>query len=504
MQRTAGILLHPTCLPGSGPCGDLGAGADRFLEWLESAGVSLWQVLPLGPVGYGDSPYTPTSVCAGNPLMLSAAELASEGWIADSDQPSPADSGPASRCDFELARRRSHELVTRAWQRLEQAPKRREWLEFEELARGGWLDDWALYSALKARCGNREWSAWPPELALRDSQALARARGELAEEIERHRLAQFLFERQWRRVRKEAAHRGIEILGDLPIYPAMDSADVWSHRELFDLDDCGGPLHVAGVPPDYFSATGQLWGNPLYRWDRLAATGYRWWIDRLKIQLARVDLLRIDHFRGLESYWEVPAGDSTAAGGRWREAPGDALFRSLRRELGDLPLIAEDLGVITPQVEALRERLGLPGMKVLQFAFDEPASQHLPHFHRRPSVAYTGTHDNDTTRGWFETAPPATRRRALTYLGGSAAEIHRSLLRAAWTSVADLAVAPIQDVLGFDSSARLNHPGRGDGNWTWRLRDADLTRPAAEALREITEAAGRHRTATGDTDGEAI
>jgi 4-alpha-glucanotransferase len=493
MDRTAGILLHPTSLPGRGPCGDLGAGATRFLDWLQSAGITLWQVLPLGPVGYGDSPYTPTSVFAGNPLLVSVESLLAEGWIAEAEPAAASPGDGSARCDLAAARALKDAVFRRAWESLPAAPKdlRQAHTEFVEERRGGWLDDWALYSALKERFELREWSAWPDDLARRHPAALALARRELASEIGRHRFVQFLFERQWSAVRDAAAERGIRILGDLPIYTALDSADVWSHPELFDLDDNGAPRAVAGVPPDYFSATGQLWGNPLYRWDRHDASGFAWWNDRLRVQLERADLLRIDHFRGLEAYWEVPADEPTAAGGRWRPAPGARLLRAAADALGALPLVAEDLGVITPAVEALRDDFGLPGMKVLQFAFDEPASNHLPHYYRRRSIAYTGTHDNDTARGWFAAAPAATRRRALTYLGGDAAQIHLALLRAAWTSVAECAVAPLQDVLGLGAEARLNHPGLGSGNWTWRVRAPELTPGAAQALRELTIAAGR-------------
>jgi 4-alpha-glucanotransferase len=492
MHRSAGILLHPTSLPGTGPCGDLGAGATRFLDWLQSAGVALWQVLPLGPVGYGDSPYTPTSVFAGNPLLVSVEALVTEGWIGAEDVEAAAEPG-VGRCDLAAARTQKEAIFRCAWEGLPAAPAelRRAHAEFVERRRGGWLDDWALYSALKERFELREWSAWPADLARRHPAALDLARRELGAAIDRHRFVQFLFERQWTAVRSAAAERGIQVLGDLPIYPALDSADVWSHPELFDLDQDGAPRVVAGVPPDYFSATGQLWGNPLYRWEQHESSGFEWWIDRLRVQLERADLLRIDHFRGLEAYWEVPAGAPTAAAGRWRPAPGARLLGCVAGALAALPLVAEDLGVITPAVEALRDDFDLPGMKVLQFAFDETDSNHLPHHYRRRSIAYTGTHDNDTALGWFGAATPATRRRALTYLGGDGSQIHRSLLRAAWTSVADRAVAPLQDVLGLSGEARLNHPGQSSGNWTWRVRDHELTPEAAQDLRELSVAAGR-------------
>lgn len=492
MHRTAGILLHPTSLPGPGPCGDLGDGATRLLDWMQAAGITLWQVLPLGPVGYGDSPYTPTSVFAGNPLLVSVEVLVAEGWIGRADVEPPV-AGAATHCDLAAARWQKEAIFRHAWKSLPAAPEelRRAYAQFVERRRGGWLDDWALYSALKERFELSEWSAWPADLARRHPAALDLARRELAAEIDRHRFVEYLFERQWGALRRAAAERGIRILGDLPIYPALDSADVWSRPELFDLDEDGTPRAVAGVPPDYFSSTGQLWGNPLYRWARHEASGFEWWIDRLRVQLERADLLRIDHFRGLEAYWEVPAGAATAAGGRWQPAPGAQLLRSAAGALGELPLVAEDLGVITPSVEALRDDFALPGMKVLQFAFDQEDSNHLPHHHHRRSIAYTGTHDNDTTRGWFASAPPATRRRALLYLGGDASQIHRALLRAAWTSVAERAVAPLQDVLGLGGEARLNHPGQSAGNWAWRVRDQELTTEAARSLRELTVAAGR-------------
>jgi 4-alpha-glucanotransferase len=488
------VLLHPTSLPGPHGVGDLGGEAESFLDWAAAAGQTVWQILPLGPTSWGHSPYGSLSAFAGNPLLVSPDRLLEEGLL-----PRPAlgrvPELPADHVDFAAAGAWKDQVLRASHAHLaEHAPQRiREaYAAFVESPdQAEWLDDWALFAALKARFDGRAWTEWDPELRRRDAAALARARRELAAEIDFHRYAQFVFHRQWERLRGEARRRGIEILGDLPIYVAGDSAEVWARPDLFALDDLGRPTVVAGVPPDYFSATGQRWGNPLYRWDRMRAEGYAWWIARLRANLRRADRVRLDHFRGFVAYWEVPASEPTAVGGRWVAGPGVELFAALRAALGELPLVAEDLGVITPDVEALRDALELPGMKVLQFAFGELDGVHAPHRHRRRSVIYTGTHDNDTTRGWHARLGAEERARVHAYLGTTGDGPHWDLVRAAYTSVAELAIVPLQDLLGLGSEARMNTPAEAAGNWSWRLRPGALGAELAERLRRLAALTGR-------------
>jgi 4-alpha-glucanotransferase len=383
-----------------------------------------------------------------------------------------------------------------AWHRLQsgrssgkQIDRIKEWVDSQDQAH--WLPDWALYAALKQRFENRSWTDWPVSLRDRERAAIDEARRQLAEEIRYQEFIQFLFFEQLLDLRARARDRHISLLGDLPFYVAMDSCDVWTHPHLFDLDDSRVPRHVAGVPPDYFSATGQRWGNPIYRWDRLADQGYAWWIDRLAAQLRLVDRLRLDHFRAFAGYWEIPATEPTATHGRWREGPGLAFFQAVRDQMGRLPFVAEDLGVITPDVDALRARLQIPGMRVLQFAFDSADSPHLPHSLSRDVVLYTGTHDNDTAQGWIHSVDPSLKQRALDYLGSSTETFHWDLLRVALTSVADLVVTPMQDVAGLDGLHRMNTPGTSTGNWEWRLPQDTLADELATRLRRVTELSGR-------------
>ncbi len=470
-MRRAGILLHPTSLPGPYGVGDVGRGATAFLDWAAAAGVGLWQVLPLTPPDAGGSPYTALSAFAGNPLLISPDALVEDGLLPASAL-SPPPVLAADRVDFPAVAHWKDTLLREAWERFRHdgaGALRDRFRDFAADTRHApWLGDWELFRALERREGGRPWNEWPPPLARREPAALDAARRELLVETGFQRFAQFVFFQQWGQLRGAAARRGVRLLGDLPIYVAHHSADVWAHQALFDLDADGRSRHVAGVPPDYFSPTGQRWGNPLYRWDRMAADGYRWWVDRLRASLELTDLVRIDHFRALAAYWQVPASEPTALRGEWVAGPGMALLAALRRGLGGLPIVAEDLGTITPDVEALREAAGLPGMKVLQFAFDEDDSGHLPHHHTPRSVVYTGTHDNDTTVGWFRDLGAASRARLADYLGADG-EPHWQLIRSAYTSVADLAVVPMQDVLGLGSEARMNLPGRADGNWGWRV-----------------------------------
>lgn len=504
--RRAGLLLHPTSLPGPFGSGDLGPAAREFLRWAAGAGQRLWQVLPLGPTGSDRSPYSAASSFAGDPLLVSPNDLVEEGLLAAGELArAPRFPGGRAAEDAPAAR---EELLRASWRHFATAAPaaaRRDLEAFlDSPKRAPWLEDWALFAALAADLGSRDWLRWPREVRLREPAALAAARRRLAPEIAFQRYAQFLFFRAWGRLRRLARELGIAVLGDLPIYAPLASADVWAHRGLFRLDGEGRPEAVAGVPPDDYSADGQLWGHPLYRWERLEETGFGFWVERLEAGLAQADLLRLDHFRGLVAFWEVPAGAETAAAGRWVEAPGRRLFRALRQALGELPLVAEDLGVITPDVTALRRELGLPGMKVLQFAFSRQDSEHLPHHARPDSVVYTGTHDNPPTRAWFAALGPEERERVLAYLDGDGTEVEWDLIRAASTSVGRLAVVPAQDVLGLGEEGRMNVPGRAEGNWRWRLGEGQLTPELAGRLRRLAEVSGRSPERSEHRDSPSV
>jgi 4-alpha-glucanotransferase len=491
-ERTAGILLHPTSLPGPFGVGDLGPQLTRFLDWLQSAGQKLWQVLPLNPPGYGSSPYGCLSSFAGNPLLISPELLAAEGLLSE---PLQEPHLPDDRVDFDAAIAWKERLLRHSFAHFETQERGLLQEDFERFIDSAenaeWMDDWALFMALKSAYGSREWTSWDADVALREPEALADARNLFYGEIRYHQYVQWLFFRQWTAVREAAHARGIRIVGDVPIYAAHDSADAWSHRELFHLDEGGSSTVVAGVPPDYFSADGQRWGNPLYRWDAMANDSFAWWISRIRWNLHTVDVVRLDHFRGFAAYWEIAATEATAKNGRWVTGPGIALFDALRDALGELPLVAEDLGFITRDVEDLRIAAGLPGMKILQFAFDQIDSPHLPHRYDRNTVVYTGTHDNDTARGWYEHATEPERANARAYLGCGAEAIEQGMIRAAYTSVANVAIVPLQDILGAGSEARMNRPGEGRGNWAWRFRDGALTASAASDLRELARISGR-------------
>ena len=460
-----------------------------FLDWAASAGFHLWQVLPLNPPGYGNSPYNCLSSVAGNPLLISPQRLLQQELLA----PEAAANVPefhASHVEFDRVGEFKTRLLREAWTHFKKNSKEQQ-AAFEEFQHSeeqrDWLDDFAVFMSVKRRAKNAPWWMWDEPLARREPSAMAKVHRELKNEISFHKFKQYLFSTQWKEIRQAAHSRGVRIMGDVPIYVAADSADVWANRELFQLDDKGLPTVVAGVPPDYFSATGQRWGNPLYRWDALKATGYRWWITRLRTNLVLADIIRLDHFRGFAAYWEVPANEPTAANGRWMPGPGRALFDAL----GDLPLVAEDLGFITPEVHELRESIGLPGMKILQFGFSQPDSQHLPHRFPSHTVVYTGTHDNDTARGWFEHALDHERELARMYLGDDCRDFPWALTRAAYTSVAETAIVPVQDILGLGSEARMNRPGADKDNWSWRLLPGALTRDKAERLRRLGEITGR-------------
>ena len=480
IPRSAGILLHPTSLPGSAGIGDLGPDAHRFLDFLTDAGMKIWQMLPLGPTGYGNSPYQCFSAFAGNPLLVHL--------------PGEAGDSPVDTVDFPRVIPHKRALLREAIAALIPDDGYRGFVAKQ----GWWLEDYALFMALKDAHGGVAWTDWEPGAALRDPAALDQWRSKLAPEIEQYRREQALFFAQFDTLRQGARERGISLMGDVPIYVAHDSADAWANRSLFKLDAEGRPLVQAGVPPDYFSATGQLWGNPIYDWDEMAAQGYAWWIRRMRSAFELFDLVRIDHFRGFESYWEVPSSEATAENGRWVKGPGAGLFDAITAALGPLPIIAENLGLITPEVELLREQLGFPGMSILQFAFSTTGEPNtfLPHTFPRERVVYTGTHDNDTTVGWWEStgegdstraAEAVTREKdqAKRYLGTDGLEMHWSLIRAAMASVADTALIPMQDVLGLGSEARMNFPGRQSGNWTFRFSWDQLTPWIIRRLRDF-------------------
>lgn len=493
-QRSAGVLLHPTSLPSRFAIGDLGPGALAFLEFMNRARLGVWQVLPVGPPGPGDSPYSSHSAFAGHVGLISPELLVEDRLLEGHHVEQP----PVERPAQGLSRLADwkNDLVARALTRLTGEP-----LEgFDDFrigsAKPGWLDDWTLYSAIKRRLGGRPWYEWPSDLRHREPASLAAARLDLEDSIRAEAFAQYLFLLQWRRLRSSAHSRGISLLGDLPIYAALDSADVWSRRDVFRLDGAGRPLAVAGVPPDYFSTEGQLWGHPLYDWHHLRSTDYEWWVERVRWQLTLFDSLRIDHFRGLVSFWEVPGSASTARDGKWVEGPGADLFAALKQSLGTLPLVAEDLGVESPEVDGLRRQLGLPGMKVLQFAFEEIDSSHLPHHYSAETVVYTGTHDNDTSVGWFQSRPDEVRQRFQAYAGSQAVDVPWDLIRLAWNSVARLAIVPMQDILGLGPDARMNTPGLPEGNWGWQLETERFETDsvaAASRLAEMTILSGRAR-----------
>ncbi|HMQ31457.1 MAG TPA: 4-alpha-glucanotransferase [Chloroflexaceae bacterium] len=506
-ERSSGILLHPTSLPGPWGIGDLGPAAYQFVEFLAAAGQSLWQILPLGPTGYGDSPYQCFSASAGNPLLVSLDQLIQRGLLSY-DEVVEAAGGRELGVDgvnygeviaFKLP------LLRRGFERLRQGVAPELAAAFERFAadQARWLDDYALFMALKDAHGGEPWNTWAPELRARAPEALARARAEHAEAVALQQFLQFLFFQQWLPLKAYANERGIRIIGDAPIFVAYDSADVWANPGLFYLDAEGAPTVVAGVPPDYFSATGQRWGNPLYRWGRMAQDGYAWWVARLRAAFTQVDILRLDHFRGFAAYWEVPASEATAMRGRWVKGPGAALFARLEQELGALPIIAEDLGLITPDVEALRDQFHLPGMAVLQFAFGgDPANIYLPHNHTPNSVVYTGTHDNNTTVGWFGGLDEAGRDHVRAYLGRDGGDIAWDLIRAAMMSVANLAIIPFQDVLRLGADARMNTPGLLGQNWGWRFRAEALNEGVAGGLRFLTDLYGRLPPAPRPQDEE--
>lgn len=485
-ERASGVLLHPTSLPGPYGIGDLGPQAHRWVDFLAEAGCRLWQVLPLGPTGYADSPYACFSAFAGNPYLISLDLLIELDLLAPDDL-RDVPRFPAERVDYGAAIAFKMGLLNRAYGRFLRAGSQdlRQELERFCAEQAGWLDDYALFMLYKQDHALRPWWEWPEGLRARDPALLERACRDRDEELGLWRFLQFLFYRQWLQLRDHANRRGVRIIGDIPIFVAADSADAWSNPHLFFTGPDGRPSVVAGVPPDYFSPTGQLWGNPLYRWEVHAASGYAWWIERFRSTLRLYDYVRLDHFRGFAGYWEVPASNPTAEIGRWMPGPGAHFLQAVRDALGDLPILAEDLGDITPDVIALRDQFGLPGMKILQFAFSGPDNPFLPHNFPAHCVAYTGTHDNDTSRGWFESAPERERDFALRYLHSDGHAFAHDLIRAVWASVAVFAIAPWQDFLNLGSKARMNLPGTTSGNWQWRMPEESLNDGLSQMLREL-------------------
>jgi 4-alpha-glucanotransferase len=496
MERSAGILLHPTSLSTAHGIGDLGPVAHDYVSWLGEAGVGWWQVLPLHPPGPGFSPYSSLSTFAGSPWLISPERLAEDGLLDRADLEG-APSFPSDRVDYPAAVAWKRHLLETAWRRFRDDPGDRggELGAFRE-RHGAWLEDYVLFVALKEAYGDVAFTDWPSELVRREPEALEMARARLADACSFHEFCQLVFFDQWRALRQTAERHGVRIFGDVPIFVAGDSADVWSRPDLFLLDDDRRPTVVAGVPPDYFSATGQLWGNPLYAWSVHASDDYAWWIRRMRHELELTDAVRLDHFRGFAAYWEVPAGDDTAINGRWVPGPGRRLFDALAGALGGLPLVAEDLGEITPDVIELRKDLGLPGMAILHFGFDpEPRSTFIPYAHEPDLVVYTGTHDNNTTVGWYEQDASEDQRDLFRrYAASDAREPHWDLIRLALGSVGELAVVPHQDLLGLGSEARMNRPGVGEGNWDFRLPQHGLAPDVADRFRDLLWTYGRLAT----------
>lgn len=504
-DRSTGTLLHPTSLPGPHGVGDFGDAAYRFVDFLQASGQKLWQVLPLNPTGYGDSPFQCFSASAGNPLLISLEKLLDEGILHSEDigvVPNfPIDSvdyGRVIQWKFPILRRAARNFVSAA------SPEQRAAFELFCTQSAHWLNDFALFMALKEAHQQVAWTRWPREVAQRGPEALKQWSERLASQIQAIKVWQFLFFREWQALRTYAHDRGVRIIGDIPIYVAHDSADVWANPQFFLLDAEGNPEKVSGVPPDYFSATGQLWGNPIYNWPLLKQTGYRWWIERFRSAMMLYDIVRIDHFRGFEAYWEVPAGETTAVNGRWVKGPGAELFRVLQAEFGELPIIAENLGVITPEVEAIRHEFGFPGMAILQFAFgnDPQGPSFRPHNYPREVVAYTGTHDNDTTVGWWNSTGTSDSVRtpedvakehafARAYLDFHDEPVNWVMIRAVLASVANTAVVPMQDLLGLGNEARMNRPGTSSGNWRWRMRPGALELPLSARLQQLNSIYGR-------------
>ncbi len=495
LKRAGGVLLHPVSLPSSHGIGDLGAAAHRWLAWLADAGCSMWQMLPLGPPGYSESPYQSYSSFAGNPLLISLDALVEDDLLTADDMHAMPEF-PVDRIDYVDVMSFKYGALALAAERFfhgENTSLLEAFEEFED-ENQEWLNDFTLFMALKEAHDGLPWTAWESDLTTRQPEAIVRATRALESEIDKYRFHQFIFHQQWQQIRRHASDVGVELIGDLPIYVAHDSVEVWLHPELFQVDECGMPTHVAGVPPDYFSPTGQRWGNPLYRWERMKEEKFDWWVRRFKAVLKRVGLVRFDHFLGLNRYWQIPAENQTAEQGIWQPAPGVDLLNTLREALGGLPIIVEDLGLVTPEVIELRDQFGLPGMKVLQFAFGSgPENESLPHYYPVNCVAYTGTHDNETSRGWYENASESIGDHFRRYTGSDGSHAAWDMIRCIWESRADRALAPMQDLLNLSNEARMNVPGTSEGNWSWRMQEIHLSRQLADKMHALNERTNRLR-----------
>ena len=495
-SRVSGILLHPTSLPSPFGIGDLGTFAYRFVDFLADAHQQIWQVLPIGPTGHGNSPYLAYSALAGNHLLISPEQLQANGLLSEEDLHSLPDYY-LDRVDYDWVIETKIPLLKKASHNFQVRATEAQWENFHGFCNhhAHWLDDYALFMALKEANGGKSWYQWEPSLAKRKPEALTQWTAKLKDEVFFHKFLQYQFFSQWQNLKRYANEKGIAIFGDIPIYVAHDSVDVWSHPEIFCLDEeTGEPSLMAGVPPDYFSATGQLWGNPVYNWEELERTNFQWWINRIEGMLEYVDLMRIDHFRGFEAYWAVPQGETSALNGKWLKAPGDKFFALLKQDLGELPIVAEDLGVITPEVEALRDDFNFPGMKILHFAFDSDRdSAFLPYnFTNHNCLVYTGTHDNDTTVGWFDARDEEAKARVTDYLGCLCNDgIHWALIRLAMSTVANTAIFPFQDVLGLGTDTKMNTPSTAGGNWEWRCRSEAFNQELSGRLKYLTYIYGR-------------
>jgi len=494
-ERSSGILFHPTSLPGKYGIGTLGKEAYAFIDFLKKSRQKLWQIFPLGPTGYGDSPYQSFSSFAGNPYLIDFDLLIEAHLLSEEDLRDVFFGDNEEYIDYGAIYNQKYPLLRKAYENFKSSDNHemRENLEDFKRENASWLNDYSLYISLKNHFNGLPWNEWAHDIKNREHGAMEHYRNELADDIEYHNFIQFLFFKQWGDVKRYANENGIKIIGDIPIFVAADSSDAWANPEIFLFDEERKPVKVAGVPPDYFSATGQLWGNPLYNWQKLKETNYSWWVERVRANLSTCDIIRIDHFRGFEAYWAVPYGDDTAINGQWEPGPGIDLFNAIKSQLGELPIIAEDLGLMTQGVIDLREATGFPGMKILGFAFDSgEENDYLPHTYTKNCVVYTGTHDNDTLIGWFQKAKEEDRQFARDYLNSrSDDEIHWDAIRGAWSSVANMAISPVQDFLGLGSEARINTPGVAAGNWQWRLRHEVLTDELAERIAKLTRVYSR-------------
>ena len=490
-ERSSGILFHPTSLPGKYGIGTLGKEAYAFIDFLKKSKQKLWQIFPLGPTGYGDSPYQSFSSFAGNPYLIDFDLLIEAHLLSEEDLKDIFFGDNEEYIDYGAIYNQKYPLLRKAYENFKSSDNNEMKGSLENFKRenSSWLNDYSLYISLKNHFNGLPWNEWAQDIKNREDGAMHHYRSELADDIEYHNFIQFLFFKQWGDVKRYANENGIKIIGDIPIFVAADSSDAWANPEIFLFDKERKPVKVAGVPPDYFSATGQLWGNPLYNWEKLKETNYSWWVERVRANLSTCDIIRIDHFRGFEAYWAVPYGDDTAINGQWESGPGIDLFNAIKSQLGELPIIAEDLGLMTQGVIDLREATGFPGMKILGFAFDSgEENDYLPHTYTRNCVVYTGTHDNDTLVGWFQKAKEEDREFARNYLNShSDDEIHWDALRGAWSSVACMAISPVQDFLGLGSEARINTPGVASGNWQWRLKQGVLTNELAERIAKLTK-----------------